>query len=243
MEGEQPASKRAKKSDTKTESDVEPKPGTSSPSVAAASVDIDERKRKVPKAKVVPANYLDLDDQCQFMVLDHLSLNDLSAMAEVCVKYKEIAQSYFVQKHHNLNLASLVEVENGKFTLLQLRRLLYNFGHLISSLTINLDLLNERDGIGKLLTLVSKYSISTLYELTFEQPPNAGRRNTVGGDGIADILFGISGISEYMVASMLGTELMMMDAPPGAYYTHSKTTFRRGQSVQVQELRPRDPAN
>lgn len=239
MEGEQPASKRAKKSDTKTESDVEPKPGPSSPSSAAASVD--ERKRKVPKAKIASANFLDVDDHSQFAILDQLSLNDLCAMAEVCVKYKEIAQSHFMLKYRNLNLASLIETENGKFTLLQVRRLLYNFGHLISSLTINLALLNDRDGIGKLLTLVSKYSISTLYELTFEeQPPAPGAR---GDGGIADILFGITGLSEYVVASVLGMELMMMNATPGAYNTHNKTTYRRGESIQVQELRRTNPAN
>lgn len=237
MESEQPASKRAKKSDTKTELDVEPKPGPSSPTVASASIDIDERKRKVPKAKVASANFLDLDDQCQFAVLDQLSLNDLSTMAEVCVKCKEIVQSFFVGKHRNVNLASLVETENGKFTLLQIRRLLYNFGHLISSLTINLNLLNDRDGIGKLLTLVSKYSISTLYELTFEEQPPTGRRGGGGGGSIADILFGITGVSEFVVSSMLGFELMMMNAPPGAYNTHSKTIYRRGQSIQFQELR------
>ncbi|XP_055302949.1 uncharacterized protein LOC129568728 [Sitodiplosis mosellana] len=241
MEGEQPPSKCAKLSDTNTESDVKPKPDPSS-----APVDTEQRKRKVPTAnagspkldskdeakagpstasapKEASSTFLDLDDQCQTKILEQMSPNVLSAMAEVCVKYKEIAQRFFVTKHRDFNLSSLIETPDGKFTLVQVRRLLYNFGHLIASLTINLDGLNERGGVGKLLTLVSKYCTDTLTELTFENQPNHS-------------LVGISGMTEYVGISMLGMEMMMKGSPPGQYGTRSKTVYRRGQSSQIQEL-------
>lgn len=54
-------------------------------------------------------------------------------MAEVCVQFKGIGQQFFAIKYRNFNLESLVDSATGKFTLLHVRRLLYNFGHLILS--------------------------------------------------------------------------------------------------------------
>lgn len=71
MEKQEPESKRIKRSDTKTESDIGPKPGPSS-----FTVDTGVRKRKVPKAQGKLANFLDLADHCQYKVLEHLSVND-----------------------------------------------------------------------------------------------------------------------------------------------------------------------
>ena len=281
MEGEQPPTKRAKNCDDaesaeKTESNVEPK-ADSEPVV------VEERKRKIPTARVdspkksesedeskpgpskasspfVPqSTFLDLDDDCQTKILAEMSLNDLGAMAEVCVKYKEIAQHFFASKHRNFSLSSLVETPGEKFSLSQARRLLYNFGHLITTLTINLDMLNDRNGVGKLLTLISKYCVETLGELIFENQPSS----SLTGVG------GIGGMTEYIAISMLGMELMMKvkrwenfnslgeilidyvfpsplfssvlsfvmkGSPPGQYGTRSKTVFRRGESNQIQEL-------
>lgn len=225
MDGEQPASKRGKKDDTKTKSDIEPKPSTSSVTVCT-----NDRRRKVPKAKEAPPKFLDLDDYCQLEILKQLSLNDLSAMAEVCAQYKDIVQNFFITKYRNLNLASLVETENGKFTLPQLRRLLYNFGHLITSLTINLDMLNDRSGSTKLLGLLSKYCIPTIDELTFENQPKSDVTHDM------NVFGGISHITEYLAISMLGSELMMKDTPPGLYTTSTDITYYRGQSKQIQRF-------
>lgn len=212
MENEEPASKRAKVSDSKTECDIEPKPGPSS-----ATTDTEERKRKVPQVKddAIPlgcydskgeqsvpkvespgtATFFDLDNLCQLMVLDELSVNDLGAMAEVCVKFKEIAQSYFATKYRNFDMAQLVDPGTGKYTLVHVRRLLYNFGHLISSLKINVDLLNERIGLSKMLDMIRKYCMETINELAFENQP---------GSALGDI----QGVSEYIMISFLGTRLM-----------------------------------
>lgn len=229
VEGEQSATKRAKicddpNSDSKTESNVERKADSPSEPVVE-----EERKRKIPTAKVdspqkceskdeskpgpsaasmasspidfqsTASTFLDLDDFCQTNILAELSLNDLGAMAEVCVKHKEIAQHFFAGNHRNCSLSSLVEAPGEKFTLLQARRLLYNFGHLITTLTINLDMLADRNSVGKLLTLISKYCVETLHEMVFENQPSS----SLTGIG------GIGGMTEYIGISMLGMELMM----------------------------------
>lgn len=223
MEGEQPPTKRAKnsddmESDAKTEPNVEQKAELPSEPVV-----VEERKRKVPTARAdspkkseskdepeagpskapSPPNFqstfLDLDDECQTKILAELSLNDLGAFAESSRKYQEIAQRFFASKYRNCSLSALVETPGEKFTLKQARRLLYNFGHLIATLNINLDLLDDRNGVGKLLTLVSKYSVETLDEMVFENQPSS----SLTGMG------GIGGVTEFIAISMLGMEMMM----------------------------------
>lgn len=149
-----------------------------------------ERRRKYP-TNVQSKGLQDLDTNCQLEILQRLQLNDLCTMAEVSLPFKELAQRLFVGKHRTMNLSSMVDPTTNHFSLMQLRRLFYNFGHLIWSLTMNLKHLQDHSGLTKLLALVSKYSLNTLHELIFEEQPNAS-------DSI------IGGLDEFLAVQFLG---------------------------------------
>lgn len=114
------------------------------------------------------ANFLTLNEECIFEVFNRLSLNDLCAMAEVCSELKFAAQKYFDVVYTAVNLVWLAEQDNQMFTLLQVERLLHNFGHLISTLCINTDLLmtetpEPSDNNEKLLLMVEKYCTGVVF--------------------------------------------------------------------------------
>lgn len=210
MEDETPAAKRAKSS---VGSAKESKPGLSSSNAADKS----DVKRKVAR-KVSPAlKITDLNEQCQLEILQRLNLAELCAMAEVCIPMKEVAQNFFSVKHRNVDLSELITTENGKYSLTKVRQLLYNFGHLISVLTIDIGKLDDRDNLPKMFTLIRKYCIETLDKMVFTSQPNER-------------------VGEYIMISFLGTELMMRNVPAGRYVTRSSLEFKPGGSTQVQNL-------
>lgn len=108
------------------------------------------------------ANFMDLNEECIFEVFNHLSLTELCIVAGVCSQLRFAAQKYFDVMYTAVNLAWLNDDDTGTYTLLQAKRLLYNFGHLISTLVVNTDLMiteSQEDGDckEKLLLLVQKY--------------------------------------------------------------------------------------
>lgn len=111
-----------------------------------------------------------MNDNCILYVLENLSLADLCSVAEVSVRLKQLAQYTFRLKYNTeLNLSLLAD-GRSKITMKQVRSLLYNFGHFITSLHVSrkqfeFDSPLHRPFLGqqKLFHLIGKYcSLQTL---------------------------------------------------------------------------------
>lgn len=76
-----------------------------------------------------------IDEDCLFIILDHLSLKDLCAMAETNQKYRALARLYFLLYHDELDID--VFIDDGKFDFDLAERLFNIFGDLINTLVIS----------------------------------------------------------------------------------------------------------
>lgn len=177
----------------------------------------EERKRKVAKKQESQLELAELNDDCLLNLMQCLTLNDLCSLASTCSHLKQLSQKVFTTKHRTLNLDSLIETEGGHFTVPQVQRLLHNFGHLISSLTINVRQIDDREKISKLIWLLRKYCIGTLDEMVFDNHPE--------GERLEDII----------PVALLGMEIMVRDRV-GNIRTKNCTMFYPGKTVQTQEI-------
>lgn len=87
-------------------------------------------------------------------------------MGDVCTQLKFAAQKYFDVMYTAVNLAWLSD-DSGQFTLVQAERLLRNFGHLISTITVNTKQLKAPDCKENLLILIEKYCDGILFWNTY----------------------------------------------------------------------------
>lgn len=99
---------------------------------------------------------MNLDEESLFEIFNNLSLNDLCIMAEVCPQLKFAAQKYFDVIYTAVNLSWLSDNDSGQFSLARAERLLQNFGHLISTITVNTQQLDATDCKEKLLMAIDK---------------------------------------------------------------------------------------
>lgn len=106
---------------------------------------------------------MNLDEVCLFEIFNHLSLNDICVVGDVCTQLQFAAQKYFDIVYTAVNLAWLSDDDSGQFTLVQAERLLRIFGHLISTITVNTSQLKAPDCKEKLLVLIEKYSEGILF--------------------------------------------------------------------------------
>lgn len=214
MESESPAAKRTKSND-KLSAVVNKK----SQSMSTSSKPVkkfEELKRKKPKPK--PSTKItDLNEQCILEIMQRMQLADICTLSEVNVRFKELAQKYVRIKHHQLNVSLLVHTPDGKFSLQKLRQLLYNFGHLISTLTIDLSELHESDDCAKLFSLIRKYCFHTIDKLEFLNQPN-------------------DHIGEYIMCLLLGSEIMIRDCENGRFQTENILSFMSGMSIQTNKV-------
>lgn len=126
---------------------------------------------KQSTTKAEPLKLTDLNSHCLLKVMQHLALSDLCAMAEVCVILKEVALKAFpVMFSKELRLGSLAIPSIHTRTLVMVRRLLYNFGHLVRSLSVRFSLLNQIC-YGKLFALIFKYCSKTIQNVVIWDEP------------------------------------------------------------------------
>lgn len=116
---------------------------------------------------ITAAYFRELNEICLFEIFNHLSLNDICVMGDVCTQLKFAAQKYFDVMYTAVNLAWLSDDESGQFTLVQAERLLRNFGHLISTITVNTKQLKAPDCKENLLILIEKYCDGILFWNTY----------------------------------------------------------------------------
>lgn len=103
-----------------------------------------------------PEEQIYMNDDCVREVMDFLNLFDLCTMAEVCVQFKRVAMQTFAAKFRDVSLMSLIE-PNGFYKLAKVRQLLYNYGHLIRNLIVDVNgLANRNDNYPKMLNLIRK---------------------------------------------------------------------------------------
>lgn len=126
---------------------------------------IDGGRKPLPQLYDVSkaAQFMAIEESSLYEIFNHLSLNDLCAMAEVSAQSKFATQKYFDIMFTAMNLSWLVDDDSGRVTLFQAERLLRNFGHLISTIIVNTDLLETNEDQNKLLALIEKYSNGILF--------------------------------------------------------------------------------
>lgn len=106
---------------------------------------------------------MNLNEVSLFEIFNHLSLNDLCNLGDVCTQLKFAAQKYFDIMYTAVNLAWLADDDSGQFTLIQAECLLRNFGHLISTIIVNTNQLKATDCKEELLILIEKYCDGILF--------------------------------------------------------------------------------
>lgn len=189
--------------------------------VADDVVDKKDATEKVPEVEQPPSTtkMLDMNAHCVLEIMRCMSLRELCSMAEVNVQLKEVAQQVFAVNHRNVALTSLADPINGKYTLPKVRQLLYNFGNMIKSLTINESGLDDREQYGKLLTLVRKYCYETVDEVVFLDQPS---------DHMGSLIF----------TMIFGQEMFYRDVGlvQRRYRTRSQITFQPRKTIQEQFL-------
>lgn len=157
--------RKVAKRNNSQESKVEPS-SSSSPSSPvpkeANDADKTDVTQKNPEVEKPQTNILDMNTQCLLEMLRRMGLSELCTMAEVNVQLKRLAVDVFAVNHRNVSLTSLADPTTGKYTLTKVRQLLYNFGHLIHTLTIDETSLDDREQYAKLLQLVHKYCVETV---------------------------------------------------------------------------------
>lgn len=132
----------------------------------------DYAKRKVPKSQP-QKTFTDLDVECVSKVMQHMSVNGLYFMSELRGQ-KEVARKVFASKFQAVSLTSLAgDSAGGKFSIVDVDRMLRTFGDLIGSLTIDFDQIDHHENVCKLLTMVSKHCLDTIGELVFINHPNS----------------------------------------------------------------------
>lgn len=168
---EQPSEKVKRKIATRKnspESKVEPSSSSSSspppPSLPKEAIGAGQKDdtQKNPEVKKPQTNLLDMPAHCVNEILCRMGLRELCTMAEVSIQFKLDAQRIFTAKHRDVSLKLLADPVSGKYTLSKVRQMMYNFGHLINTLTIDDNGLDDLEQYGKLLGLVHKYCFETI---------------------------------------------------------------------------------
>lgn len=85
--------------------------------------------------------FMNLNDDCLYEILSHLSFFDLSSMDQTCVRLQQLSRDVFHKRHTALNLTDTTlcgysNVGANSLTLLQIRNLLSCFGPQIAKLKI-----------------------------------------------------------------------------------------------------------
>lgn len=170
MEHNEPAAKRVKlerKCKSKRSDDLLTKSSSSSPSSKKGI----KRKSTSPHTEINPLKLTDLNANCLIKILDYLELNDICAVAEVCVILKEIALKTFTVKFvEAFRFGSMAIPSIYIDTLVMVRRLLYNFGYLIRLLSIQSSLLGPIC-YKKLFLLIRKYCFETIENVVIRNEP------------------------------------------------------------------------
>lgn len=197
------------------------KPNKSMKTVSGPSSSVPKQSDQMDVLPVnaTPMNVMDMNDHCLLEMMKRMELRDLCAMAECCVHLKELAQMFFATNYRNVSLTSMTDPRTGKYPINKVRQLLYNFGHLIKSLTIDFNDIIDHDQCVKLLHLIRKYSFETIDEVVFLNQPKR------------DIDIGVN-----IVVMLFGSELMLREVSAGQYRTRTKQIFQLNKMIQVQDL-------
>lgn len=107
--------------------------------------------------------YESMDEETLFETFNQLSLNELCQTADVCAELKFATQKFFEVIYSRVKLDWLIDDGNGKFTLLQARRLLQCFGPFISTIIVNTDHLDNSKDETELLALIGKHCNGVLF--------------------------------------------------------------------------------
>lgn len=128
-------------------------------------------KQQTHKINSASLKMMDINDHCLLEMMERMNLESLCTVAEVCVRLKKLAQRFFATEYRKMSLTQLADPSNGKCKMSKIRQLLYNFGHLIKSLTIDYKVLNRRkaDKTSQeevlVFAFVRKYCFATIDEV------------------------------------------------------------------------------
>lgn len=100
--------------------------------------------------------------KAQFDALDGMSLDSICVWADMIPEFKEMARKFFAVKYRHINLSLLANPQTGKYSLDKVARMLRIFGHLIWSLAMDINKLDDPDSVTDLLALVRNHCSQTL---------------------------------------------------------------------------------
>lgn len=86
------------------------------------------RKEQQPFTTISATELLDLNDDCLYEILDYLNVTDLCSVAQVCVRWKQLAESNFSRKYSEVNFSALF---HRRIAYKKAKDILLNFGSLI----------------------------------------------------------------------------------------------------------------
>lgn len=107
----------------------------------------------------------DIDEDCLFIIFDHLSLEDLCAVAETNKQYRSLTRLYFLLYRDELDIDVLSVNEKFDFDLAE--RLLNIFGDLINTLIISAQHFDD-DTQRKMYQLINEKCFGCLDKLLIE---------------------------------------------------------------------------
>lgn len=118
------------------------------------------------------SHLMNLNDHCILEMFEYLPLNDFCMMAEVSLRLNVLAKYFFRVKYSGSFSMKLLINGDKKISMKQARRLLENFGHLITSLKVSRKWFkfdssnNVFKGQRRLFSLINKYCPTKLTTLT-----------------------------------------------------------------------------
>lgn len=122
-----------------------------------------KRKRRLRIQKL-----MDLNHDCILEIFRHTDIKTLSNVAKTCERLNDLARYHFRVKHHRMNLVSLFEHGAIRNPTQVIRKLLQNFGDLITSLCVSGNVLTRSPNMSNnVILFIHKYCCS-LKELIFE---------------------------------------------------------------------------
>lgn len=107
----------------------------------------------------------DIDEDCLFIIFNHLSLEDLCAMAETNKKYRSLTRLYFLLYRDELDID--IFIDDGKFDFDLAEQLFNIFGDLINTLIISAQHIDD-DMQRKIYRLINEKCFGSLDKLLIE---------------------------------------------------------------------------
>lgn len=105
----------------------------------------------------------DFPNELILILFEKLDLYSLFAVAEVCIRFENLAIVTFCKKIPKILSSDMIcDPDTGKFSASKVRQLLYNFGYMLEEVTVDCDNVCSRNDFFKSLHLIGNYCVDVL---------------------------------------------------------------------------------